>query len=302
MSRRILQWVNALLFVALIGVCLFAFCNEADAGPGGQFVKQALSTKFGRIGGMVVGGLLLLATLILLPLIIYVKIREVAGIRRTKADLAHLASKFSWFEWLTIRDRIQQAVKEIGKVWASGDLSPAAKYMTAAYCSSQQELLDRWKDEGKDVVYRVEKVRKIEPLAVRVEDEETYSLIRALVVVDCVDYMRDQYTKEVVKGDVNKSSGFESVWCFVYQGQEWLLNGIEEGSTSMAWATTKNHVDTSFLDYARAKQRQTERAPAETPRKVSPKSQAAAGDAAANPAAAKKEQRLVRKPADDEQG
>jgi hypothetical protein len=302
MSRRIPQWVNAFLFVAIIGVCFFAFCNEADAAPGGQFVKQALSTKFGRIGGMFVGGLILLAALILFPLILYVKIREAAGIRRTKADLAQLAAKFSWFEWLAVRDRIQQAVKGIGKVWASGDLSPAAKYMTADYCASQQELLDRWKDEGKEIVYRVEKVRKIEPLAVRVEDEEAYSWIRVLVVVDCVDYMRDQYTKEVVKGEVGKTSGFESVWCFVHQGQEWLLNGIEEGSTSMAWATTKNHVDTSFLDYARAQQRQTERAPAETPRRVSSKSQAAAGDAAANPAATKKEQRLVRKPADDEQG
>jgi hypothetical protein len=294
-------WVRFLLLLCLVGVCLFVFCQEADAGIGGQFVKKSLSTKFGRIGGIIVGGLTLLAAIILLPLILYVKIREWSGIRKTKQDLAALAAKFSWFEWLSIRDRIKKAVKEIGKVWASGDLSSVAKFMTPEYFTSQQELLNRWKDEGKDITYRVEKIRKIEPLALRVEDEETYSWIRALVVIDCVDYMRDGITKEVVKGEVGKTSGFESVWCFVYRNGEWLLNGIEEGTTSMAWASSKNHVDTSYLEYARAKQRQKQRDAEEVPTRVRP-SQTAARNPAANPPATQKEQRLIRKPAEDEEG
>lgn len=293
-----IPWVRFVLLVCLVGMCLFVFCQEADAGIGGQFARKALSTKFGRIGGLVVGGLMLLAAIILLPLILYVKLREWSGIRKTKRDLETLSARFPWFAWPEIQGRIKKAVKEIAKVWSAGDLSSVSSYMTPEYLASQQDLLDRWKDEGKDVTYRLEKIRKVVPLAVRVEDEESYSWIRALVVVDCVDYLRDGATKEVVKGEVGVTHGFESIWCFVYRHEEWLLNGIEEGSSSLAWASSRNHIDTSYLEYARAKQRQKPRGAEEAPARVP--SQTAARNPAANPTAAQKEQRLVRKPTRDE--
>lgn len=289
-------WLQKTLAVVLICACIFACCETAEAGPGGQFVKQALSTKFGRIGGLVVGGLLLIAAIILFPLIAYAYLAERAGIRHTKRDLAKLATKYPWYDWDTFRKRVNQTVRKIADVWATGDLSPAAKFMTSDYFASQQQLVRRWHDEGKQIVYKLDKVNRIEPLAVRVEDEQTWSWIRVLVNVDCVDYMRDESTREVIKGEAGKTNGFECVYCFVYQQGEWLLNGIEKGSTSLTWATTKNQVDTTWLDYARAKETLQRRAA-----EFSPTSQPAALDAAADEPAAGKKQRLVRKPARDEQ-
>src|SRR5690348_10955211 len=81
-------WAKPLLLVLLVAVCFLVCCPDANAGPGGQIVKQALSTKYGKIGGAIVGGLLLIACILLLPLIVYVKFKEAIGIRRTKKDLA----------------------------------------------------------------------------------------------------------------------------------------------------------------------------------------------------------------------
>ena len=292
-------WVKLILMIVLVAVCIFVVCPEADAAPGGQFVKQALKSKFGRIGGIIVGGLMLIACILLFPLILYVQYKEAAGIRKTNNDLAVLAEKYNWFEWTTLRTRVKQAVKEIANVWATGDLSSVSSFMTSDYFASQQELLRRWLDEGKQIVYRVEKIQRIEPLAVSVEDEETHSWIRVLVKVDCVDYMRDRHTLEVIKGEVGTTTGFESVWVFVYQNGEWLLSGIEEGSTSFAWAKEKNRIDTSYLDSVWNKKQKVGNA-AKASARTGTKSQAASRDSKTNQPIAQPKQRLIPKPTRDE--
>ncbi len=293
-------WVNPLIMAGLVAICFFAFSLEADAGPGGQFVKQALKSRFGKIGAIIVGCLFLGLIILLLPLLIYATYAKSSGIRKTKADLAVLATKYRWFDWLAIRDRVDQAVRDIASVWATGNLSSVAPLMTPEYFGTQQASLERWVDEGKQIVYRLEKVRKIEPLAVAVESAEAYSWVRVLVSVDCVDYMRDQHTMEICKGEIDVTKGFESVWCFVYRDRQWLLNGIEEGSTSLTWATTKNSVDTSYLESVRAPERKV-RDQDEMPARTKGKSQSASFDTPTDEPAAKPKQRLVRKPADDDE-
>lgn len=293
-------WVKPCLMVGLIAISFFAFCLEADAAPGGQFVKQALKTKYGKIGAIIVGCLLLGLVILLLPLLIYAKWAKSSGIRKTKADLAVLASKYRWFDWLGIRDRVNKAVRDIASVWATGDLSSVAPLMTPDYFASQQATLERWVDEGKQIVYRLEKVRKIEPLAVSVETAEAYSWVRVLVTVDCVDYMRDTHTMEICKGEIEPTKGFDSVWCFVYRDRQWLLNGIEEGSTSLTWATTTNSVDTSYLESVRAPERKV-RDQDERPARTKGRSQSASFNSPSDEPAAKPKQRLVRKPADDDE-
>ena len=297
-SRRH-RWVKLILMIVLVAVCIFIICPEADAAPGGQFVKQALKSKYGRIGGLIVGGLMLIAFILFLPLILYVQYKEWAGIRKTKSDLAKLAMKYNWFEWTALREQIKQTVRDIAKVWASGDLSSVSSSMTEDYFNSQQELLRRWVDEGKQIVYRLEKIQRIEPLAVSVEDEETHSWIRVLVTVDCVDYMRDEHTREVIKGDIGTTSGFESVWVFVHQKKEWLLSGIEQGSTSLSWASEKNRIDTSYLDSIWSKRQKTS-GTVKAPARTGAKSQTASRDLKTDQPTAQPKQRLIRKPSRDE--
>ena len=224
---------------------------------------------------------MLIACILLLPLILYVQYKEAAGFRKTKYDLAVLAEKYNWFEWTTLRTRVKQAVKEIANVWATGDLSSVSSFMTSDYFASQQELLRRWLDEGKQIVYRVEKIQRIEPLAVS------------------VDYMRDRHTLEVIKGEVGTTTGFESVWVFVDQNGEWLLSGIEEGSTSFAWAKEKNRIDTSYLDSVWNKKQKVGNA-AKASARTGTKSQAASRDSKTNQPIAQPKQRLIPKPTRDE--
>jgi hypothetical protein len=284
------------VLTVLVVYCFFVSCSEANAGPGGQFVKLLFGTKLGWI----LGGLLLLASILLAPLLIYAELALAAGIRRTKKDLARLAQKYPWFEWPTIRKRVEAAVRRIGSVWASGDLTSAAAFMTEDYFTSQQELLSRWIDEGKFIVYRLDKVRKIEPLAVEVEDAENYSTIRVLVTVDCLDYMRYRNSSEVVKGKAEPERGFNSIWCLIHHDGQWLLNGIEDGAQSLVWATEKNLVDTKFLDSVLVRQPQPDRVPADFAGSDRSRSQSAPFDSPADQPAAQSKDRLVRKPTDDQ--
>ena len=136
-------------------------------------------------------------------------------------------------------------------------------------------------------------------VGVSVEDEETHSWIRVLVTVDCVDYMRDRHTLEVIKGEVGTTTGFRSVWVFVYQNQEWLLAGIEEGSTTLSWASAKNRIDTSYLDSVWNKKQKVGSA-AKAPARKGTKSQAASRDSKTNQPTAQPKQRLIPKPTRDE--
>lgn len=290
-----------MLVVAFVAICCLTFCQEADAGPGGQFVKQLLSSKFGAIGAVIVGGGLLVLGILLAPLLIYAWYAEAAGIRKTKTDLAVLAEKYRWFAWKGIRKRAEQAVRDIADVWATGDLSSVASLMTPEYFGSQQGTLQRWVDEGKQIVYRLEKVGRIEPLLVTVESAESHSSIRVLVSVDCVDYMRDNITLEVCKGEVGVTHGFESVWCFIHRDGEWLLHGIEEGSKSLVWATTKNEIDTSYLDSVRRPDQKQTREQTGKPARAKGRSQSSAFDTTTDQPAARSKQRFVREPADDDE-
>ena len=113
--------------------------------------------------------------------------------------------------------------------------------------------------------------------------------------------MRDEHTREVIKGDTGTTYGFESVWFFVYSGQGWLLHGIEEGSTSLSWASAKNQIDTSYLDAIRAQRKQQRAQEEGLPARTRRGSETAALDPETDPPAAKPKQRLVSEPANDDE-
>ncbi len=228
------------ILVALVGLTL-VFAPEAAAGVGGIFVK-AVRTSFW------LQALLAIAVVILLPLILYVLVREGLAVRRTKQDMAALTVKYPYFDWPLLEARIQDSVVDIYHVWGTGDLSPVAEYMTPDYLESQQDMLDRWKEEGKRNVVTLHSRAKVKPLTVDVGDDEDLPAVWVMVVVDLVDYMEETATGRVLKGKKKKKKDFEAVWMFAYDGEAWRLGSIEDGMNSLEVASRKNQVDTSFLD------------------------------------------------------
>ena len=302
-SHRIMRLLLMGLAVSLV---FLIFSEDAVAGPGGQFVKKALSSKFGRWGALLIGGLLLIAFIIFLPLILYIAWKERRGIKRTQNDLETLAADYPWFRWPVLEKRARKAVKAIYKVWSTADLSSASEYMTAECYSTQQATLKRWVAEGYTIVCRLKNVKKIAPLAVMVENEESFSWVRVLVRLEVMDYLQDTQTREIVQGKDEVDSSFDTVWMFAYLDGEWLLHSIEEGTTSLHWANTANEIETGFLRKSRQpakttspKKKVRRRSSAKQERQPG-QSQAPGSQLPKSPPAARRKKSSVRKRKQDE--
>ena len=229
-----------ILLTAVVTAAVVA-ADPAWAGPGGQFVKAAARNPIVQI-------LLCVVAAILLPLVAYATYRMRKAVRETKRDLKRLSERYPRFAWAVIERQVREAIRNVYAGWSKGDLSPAATYLTRDYFESQQELLDRWAEEGKRNHLSLEKVRSIRPLRVIVENEEYMSQVSVLLCLDVVDYLEHTPTGEVLKGKMGVETHVETIWNLVDEEGRWLLASIEDGSQEWAIADEPNLVDTSFLD------------------------------------------------------
>lgn len=211
-------------------------CAELIAGPGGKIAKEIFTSPAGKIIGLIIG-------IIFLPLIIYVNIREHLGVRKTEKDLAQLALRQpKYFQWLTVKDRIQEVFGRVHSAWDKEDMSEASKWMTNWYWQNQQLLfLDKWAREGLVNKCTVRSIEKIKPLMLIYSPEEKAEGSRLVVSIkaNMEDYLEQRETKKLVEG----KKGFrdvETVWTFILEDGQWILNNIEEDSMSLAYAKMKN--------------------------------------------------------------
>lgn len=228
----------ALLLGVLVALDVLA-PESAWAGPGGQFVKVLAKTWWGKL-------LFGLLALVFLPLIAYVTIREWIEVRRCRRDLDALGAKLPYFAWSHIEDRAQRAMKTLYDAWGRGDLSPAAPYTTAEFLEGQQDMLDRWKEEGKENVFELRGDISLAPLHVMVETADTRSAVYLRCKAKVVDYLANILTHEKIKGNESVEE-LETCLLFLHVDGEWLLHSIDEGSNSLAIATEKNRLDASYL-------------------------------------------------------
>lgn len=243
-ERPVHEQFGRLIVIVLIAILLMWLVvepGETLAGPGGQFVKSITKSPLGKV---VLG----IVAVILLPLIIYVVVREAMGVRQTKRDLKELAEQYPYFHWNDIERKTYEAVTRIYEVWTSGKLLSVSHFMTRDFGLSQQEMLDRWYEEGKRNVVSLKDINKIKPLHVTVENEDSYSSVRILVNVKIVDYLENVSTGKIIKGRKKVDDSFETIWVMTYEEGAWRVSAIEEGDNSLDLATTDNQLDTSFLD------------------------------------------------------
>lgn len=114
----------------------------ALAGPGGQIVSAAFRSLLGQV---VLGVLAVL----LLPLVLYILVKEWLAERRAHADLKVLARLRPEFDWPTLNDRVLECFHRVHAAWRREDMQEAATWMTGWYWQNQQLVyLDRWEREG----------------------------------------------------------------------------------------------------------------------------------------------------------
>lgn len=229
MRYKYLLWtILAFVFVVFVTV------EPVMAGPGGKIARAVFETFWGKV-------LLAFLVIFFLPLILYAFFKEKMAERRARNDLRYIAKRTNdrRFEWLAIKERVQDCFYRVHAAWGKQDVSEAAEYMTDWYWQNQQiAFLDRWEREGLVNHCQVGSVRRIKPLLLIHRNDELPHEGSMLVVSICAnmkDYLADRDTGAIIEGS-NAFKDVETVWTFTMVNGNWRVSNIEEDSLSLAYA------------------------------------------------------------------
>ncbi|WP_428623008.1 Tim44 domain-containing protein [Sedimenticola sp.] len=222
-----------IITLTVLGAIILAiFAEPALAGPGGKIASAAFETFWGRV-------ILGVLTIVFLPLIAYVLLREKLSEIRARKDLRFMAAYSANFEWLKIQERAKDCFFRVHSGWDNEDLSSVTNWMTDWYWQNQQMVhLDKWKKEGLKNICDVNKITNIKPILFVHRNqgkEHEDSMIVILIEANMQDYLQNRNTGEIVEGS-KKYKEVETVWSFTMENGEWKVSDIEEGSMSLAYA------------------------------------------------------------------
>ena len=214
----------------LLGICLiflmiaFVFIQPAYGGPGGQIAKIIANTFWGKM-------LLSLLSFILLPVGIYMYLKQKLAERRAYRDLRSMAQYNPNFEWRWAKQRIMDCFHQVHCAWEDEDLSGACEYITDWYWQNRQLAhLDRWHREGLRNIREVKKVLTVRPLLfIHRNDDAAHegSLLVVSITANTKDYLVHLETGNVVEGD-RKFKDHETIWSFKLIDGQWRVSNIEE--------------------------------------------------------------------------
>lgn len=214
----------------LLGICLiflivaFIFIQPAYAGPGGEVAKAMAKTFWGK---MILG---MLST-VLLPIGIYLFIKQQIAERRAYRDLQYMAQFDPNFEWLRAQERIIDCFYRVHSAWSAEDISVVSEVMTDWYWQNQQLVrLDKWQKQGLYNVCDVRKIRSIRPLLFIHRNDDighAGSILVVSITANIKDYLAKRDSDIVVAGD-KRYKDQETIWSFTLVDGQWRVADIEE--------------------------------------------------------------------------
>lgn len=231
-GRKIL--ICSLLVIMLL---MIIFPATSLAAPGGMIVKAAAKSLWGKI---------LLGTLgiIILPLIIYIVLKEAYAATRTKRDLQKLTAMNSLFRWSFIKERAFAVVSQVHAAWQKTELEKAKDWMTHWFWQNQKLLyLERWEESGLVNHCTLNRIIDIKPLRVEYDEKKPGdgegSRLILLVKVNLQDYLAKKDTGEIIEGD-QLFKDHESIWTLLLQKGQWKVSMIQEARLSLMYSRMKN--------------------------------------------------------------
>tara|TARA_R110000744_G_scaffold90662_4_gene176000 strand:- start:2698 stop:3351 length:654 start_codon:yes stop_codon:yes gene_type:complete len=212
------------------------------AGPGGTVVKAIFKTWWGKVLMSIIG-------IILLPLIIYVYFREFLAIKKCKKELLVLGKKNRDFSWLNLDKNVRNIFSRVYIAWNNQDLKEASSYISHWYWQNQQLVhLDEWKKENLINVCKVDGIKSVKPLYLEITDDTNLegSRIAFLITANIMDYLKNKDTNKIVQGS-SKFDDEEKIWVMEYTDGNWVLDDIQDGQLSLAFAKIKNVIPTNLV-------------------------------------------------------
>lgn len=230
-----------IILVLVITLVLFDI-DPMFAGPGGTVVKAIFKTWWGKVLMSIIG-------IILLPLIIYVYFREFLSIKKCKKELLVLGKKNRDFSWLNLDKNVRNIFSRVYIAWNNQDLKEASSYISHWYWQNQQLVyLDEWKKENLVNVCKVDGIKSVKPLYLEITNDANLegSRIAFLITANIMDYLKNKDTNKIVQGS-SKFDDEEKIWVMEYTDGNWVLDDIQDGQLSLAFAKTKNVIPTNLV-------------------------------------------------------
>jgi len=213
-----------------LGICLlflmvaFIFIQPAYIGPGGRVAQLIANTFWGKMA-------LALLTLNLLPIGVYLYIKQRLAQQRAYKDMKLMARDDPNFDWPQARARILDCFYRVHCAWNEEDVSGACEYMTDWYWQNQQLVhLDRWHREDLRNICEVKKIRSVRPLLfIHRSDGAAHegSVLVVSITANMQDYRLQRQTDSMVEGD-RKFKNKETIWTFALVEGQWRVSNIEE--------------------------------------------------------------------------
>ena len=231
---------SSLWIVLVLVTLVIVFSPDvAWAAPGGKIVSAMFKSTWGKV-------LLATLTILLLPLILWVMIKEHFAEKRVLKELKRLGQIDRAFDWMTVRDRVTDCYHRVNAAWSATDMSEASEWMTSWYWQNQQlAFLNRWEREGLVNHCTIKGISKIRPLFLQFDnDGDSYGEGSRLVVsvtANMEDYLSEKDTGKIVEG-AKGYSDTEHVWTFLLQKGKWVVGNIEEGAVSLTYAGLRPEV------------------------------------------------------------
>ena len=223
-----------ILLILVITLVLFDI-DPMYAGPGGTVVKAIFKTWWGKVLLSIIG-------IIFFPLTIYVYFREYFAVKNCKKELLELGKRNKDFSWLNLDKNVRNIFNRVYIAWNNQDLKEASSYISHWYWQNQQLVhLDEWKKENLRNVCKVDGIKSVKPLYLEISEDEGLegSRIAFLITANIMDYLKDIDTHKIVQGS-SKFDEEEKIWVMEYTNGQWVLDDIQDGQLSLAFAKTKN--------------------------------------------------------------
>lgn len=232
---------HLIILVLVLALVLFDI-DPMYAGPGGTVVKAIFKTWWGKV-------LLSILGIIFLPLTIYVYFREYFAVKNCKKQLLELGKRNKDFSWLNLDKNVRNIFNRVYIAWNNQDLEEASSYISHWYWQNQQLVhLDEWKKENLRNVCKVDGIKSVKPLYLEISEQENLegSRIAFLITANIMDYLKSNDTHKIVQGS-NKYDDEEKIWVMEYTDGQWVLDDIQDGQLSLAFAKTKNIIPENLV-------------------------------------------------------
>lgn len=244
-NKTLSAFLLFVLFLILLTV------EPALAGPGGKIANAVFESFWGKV-------LLIILVIVFLPLILLTIAKEKVAERKALRDLRYMAKRSPYFDWLKVRQRVQDCFFRVHSAWQKEDMTESSNWMTDWYWKNQQMVyLDRWEREGLYNHCDVKEITSIKPLLFAHHNEggeHEGSMLAVMIGANMQDFLAEGDTGNVVEGS-RKYKDVEKIWSFTLIDGAWKVSNIEDSSFSLTYAAlekTQPAIEETLLGQSRA--------------------------------------------------